>query len=158
MPLPVGTIDPGRPLSVLPRRVEGKARPDRSRTWRLVEELYPSEMLTVARARWRLIRLLGSQEFSQHPVITGLAHRQCQFASVETNDLAAPTAFDHGRRRLFRFHQCIFKQNCHRDSFGTQASRLPPSGTQVSCLLSSTTTGGTPAYRITTLPVSDSFP
>jgi len=42
----------------------------------LVEKPHTPEMLTVTRARRRLIRLLGSQEFSQHPVITSLAHRQ----------------------------------------------------------------------------------
>ena len=38
---------------------------------------HPPEMLTVARASRRLIRLLGSQEFPQHPVVTSLAHREC---------------------------------------------------------------------------------
>ena len=88
-------------------------------------------MLTVAGVSRRLNRLLGAQEFPQHPAVTSLAHRECQFVPVETNDLAAPTALDH-------------------DSFGTQAS----------CLLTSSffhAAGGTPAYPFT-LPVSDFFP
>src|SRR6185369_9250979 len=107
-------------------------------------------MLTVTGASRRLIRLLGSQEFSQHPVITSLAHRQSEFAPVETNDLAAPTALDHGRRSKVRLRHSILKQNCHRNSFGTQAS----------CLLNSSflhAAGGTPAYPLTP-PVSDFFP
>jgi len=65
---------------------------------------------------------LRAQEFSQHPIVTRLAHGEGQYVTVETNDLAAPTALDHGRQGKFRFRQGIFEQNCHRDSFGTQAS------------------------------------
>lgn len=58
-------------------RLDGRARHDRSEHGGLIEERYLPEMLTVARASRRLIRLLGSQEFPQHPVVTSLAHREC---------------------------------------------------------------------------------
>jgi hypothetical protein len=56
-----------------------------------------------------LIRLLRPQKFRQHPVIAWLTHCQRQFAAVEPNYLATPTALDHlqVRRSEFRFRQGI---------------------------------------------------
>jgi len=91
---------------------------------RLIDQLYRFVSLPVTGVSWCLIRLLRPQKFFQHPVITSLTHRQREFVSIETNDLAAPTALNHSRRSEFLFRQSIFNQDCHRYSFGTQASCL----------------------------------